>query len=89
MQLLKLTNCGNSCFFFQHASYEPPDEDEENELDYYSDGEYALYFLLQRLLGNGYKLSAQRFLGSFGWTSVCVVDNLVPRSLADEADLYT
>ena len=34
--------------FFQHASYEPPDEDEENELDYYSDGQYALYFPLQR-----------------------------------------
>ena len=36
-------------FYSQHASYEPPDEDEENELDYYSDGEYVLYFPLQGL----------------------------------------
>lgn len=37
--------------FLQHASYEPPDEDEENELDYYSDGEHALYSPLQKLPG--------------------------------------
>ena len=49
-QLLRLINCCNS-FFFQHASYEPPDEDEENELDYYSDGEHALYSPLQKLPG--------------------------------------
>ena len=62
-------------FFFQHASYEPPDEDEENELDYYSDGEYALYSALQKLQVQAIGAMIPGIVWG-GGASVCLVDSI-------------